>query len=298
MRYIFIYFIIFSLFVNCTETKEKKHSASEEQINYFSLVSSIKLPDKLTFCGESVPLDIPEVKERAERELYLLMQQPGQIILYIKRAGTYFPVFERIIKEEGLPDDLKFLSVAESALYMARSAKDAVGLWQFMAATGKKMGLQIDDYVDERRHPAKSTKAAMKYLKSGFDSQKSWIMAAAGYNMGHENLKDNTEFQGSNNFFDLFLNEETSRYILRIAIIKEIMENPQKYGLDRSKLEIYKPDKVNIITVANAIPNLSDWAQKNGTTYKYVKLLNPWILKRELPHPKSGNSYEIAIPAK
>ncbi|MDQ1266999.1 MAG: rane-bound lytic murein transglycosylase, partial [Bacteroidota bacterium] len=189
------------------------NSLANKQATYIDVLCTIKLPEKLEFCGETVPLDNEEVWERAEREFYTLLQQPGQIILYLKRAGRYFPMFESKLKEAGLPDDMKYLSVAESALYMARSAKDAVGLWQFIASTGKMMGLQIDDYVDERRHPEKSTDAAIKYLLQGYAKHKSWLLAAAGYNMGHENLIENARYQTADDYFDLFLNEETSRYI-------------------------------------------------------------------------------------
>jgi len=296
-HFLFYTGIFLLLFLNCSRTKETKNNfVSSNESNYFKYLSNLKLPEKLSFCGESVPLDIEEVRERAEREFYLFLQTPGQVILYMKRAGRYFPVYDKIFKEMNLPTDLKYLSVCESALYMSRSTKDAVGLWQIIPATAKKLGLQVDDYVDERRHPEKSTEAAMKYLKSGFDSSKSWMLAAAGYNMGHENVKDNTDFQNSKDFFDLFLNEETSRYILRIVVIKEIMEAPEKYGFALEDSQFYKPDNVKYIKVKYAISNLAEWAKKIGTSYKYVKLLNPWILKRELPAPKGDKVYEIAVP--
>ncbi len=287
--------------INCSETKETSSTSTSKitestQSEFYQYLSKVKLPDKLSFCGESVPLDIEEVHERAEREFYMMLQQPGQIILYIKRAGRYFPMFEKILKQQVAPDDLKYLSVAESALYMARSSKDAVGLWQFMPATAKSMGLIVTESVDERRNPEKSTKAAIKYLKQGYDSQKSWMLAAAGYNMGHENLKDNVSFQNSKDFFELFLNEETSRYILRIAIIKELMENAAKYGIEIPKEDLYKPDNFKTVKVDGAIGSIADWAKDHGTTYKYVKLLNPWILKRELPAPPKGSEWEIAVP--
>jgi hypothetical protein len=276
------------------ETNQK----SREQIksgNYLQFFSEVRLPDKLEWCGEEVPLDIPEVRERAEREFYLLLQQPGQLMLYIKRAGRYFPVFEKIISDSKMPSDLKYLSVAESALYMSRSAKDAVGLWQFIPETAQMMGLIVNDQVDERRHVAKSTRAAMKYLKQGYNSSKSWFMAAAGYNMGHENLQSQAQFQGSAQFFDLFLNEETSRYVLRIVLIKELMVNGDAYGLTVSKDEIYKEDDTKTVRVTGKITNLTEWAKRNRTTYKDVKLLNPWILKRELPNPPNGY-WEVLIP--
>ncbi len=264
--------------------------------NFYSYISSLTLPAKLSFCGEEVPLGIPEVRERAEREFYMLLQQPGQIVLYLKRAGKYFPMFERIIRESGMPEDIKYISVAESALYMARSSKGAVGLWQFMEGTAKAMGLHVDEYVDERRHPEKSTYAAMKYLKSGYAGNKSWTLAAAGYNMGHGGLKENIGYQSANDFYDLYLNEETSRYILRIVIIKELMENYAKYGFNIQKQDLYGNEKTRIIDVDYKIDDLAGWAKLNNSTYKNLKVLNPWILKRSLPKPPAGITWKIELP--
>ena len=255
-----------------------------------------KLPAKMELCGEKIPLDDPEIREKAEREFYLLLQQPGQIMLYIKRSGKYFPTFERIIKEAGLPDDLKYLSVAESALYQSQSSKGAVGLWQFMEGTARSHGLRVDKFVDERRNVEKSTYAAMKYLKNGYSAHKSWFLTFAGYNMGNAGISRALDYQFGESFFDLYLNEETSRYIFRIAVIKEIMSNPAKYGFSFPKDEQYKPVKTKIITVDSSISDVSNWAKANKTSYKYVKLLNPWILERSLPAPKSGEKWEIEVP--
>jgi membrane-bound lytic murein transglycosylase D len=259
-------------------------------------IATWTLPERLTFCGEDVPLHIPEVRERAEREFYVNLQTPGQIILYLKRAGRYFPLYERLLRESGVPDDLKYVSVAESALFMARSPKDAVGLWQFIPATAKAMGLVVTDDVDERRHPERSTAAAIKYLHQGFKQTGSWATAAAGYNMGHENLAENQRFQSSHNYYDLFLNEETSRYILRIAIIKHIMEQAGSYGIALPASALYSPTFTRAIPVEGGIANLAEWAAAQGTTYKDVKLLNPWILKRALPTPPKGHLWVIDIP--
>lgn len=280
----------------CNNSSELK-SQINTQVTNFDLVTKQKLPNKLEWCGEKVPLDDDEVRERAEREFYLLLQQPGQVYLYMKRAGKYFPTFEKVLKETGVPDDLKYLAVAESALFMSRSSKGALGFWQFMPETGKKMGLIINDNVDERRHIEKSTYAAVKYLKQGYAGTKSWFLSAAGYNMGHTGVADNLSFQQTDDYFDLFLNEETSRYIFRIAIIKEIMTNPEKYGFKIDKNEIYKAESVKKISWSRAIPDLSEWAKSQGTNYKYVKLLNPWMLERKLDAPESG-SWEILIPKK
>ncbi len=292
------FLLIIFLLISCKETKEVACQQQTSESEYIHFLSTIKLPTQLDFCGEMIPLDIPEVRERAEREFYILLQQPGQIILYLKRSGKYFSMFERILKEENVPDDLKYLSVAESALYMARSPKNAVGLWQFIPETGRSMGLIIDDLVDERCHPEKSTKAAIKYLKDGYSKFKSWTLASAGYNMGHVGVSENLKFQDVKDFFDLFLNEETSRYILRIVIIKEIMKNPAKYGFHLKQEEFYNTDKYKTISYSSSIENLSDWAKQNGTTYKDVKLLNPWILKRLLPSPPKSKNWEIAVPEK
>jgi membrane-bound lytic murein transglycosylase D len=290
--------IVITLLFSCSERKEAIGQAQPDGQTNIQFLSTVKLPEKLDFCGEAVPLNIDEVRERAEREFYVNLQQPGQIILYLKRAGRFFPIFEKILKDNDLPDDLKYIAVAESALYMSKSPKDALGIWQFIAETGKRMGLIVNEFVEERCNVEKSTRAAIKYLKQGFDLYKSWSMAAAGYNMGHPNLSDNVEFQDAKSFFDLYLNEETSRYMLRIVIIKEIMQNAEKYGFILKTEDLYKPERTNIIQCSSEVPNLAQWAKENGTTYKYVKLLNPWILKRKLPAPVKGMEWEIAIPTK
>ncbi|MGA1249781.1 MAG: lytic transglycosylase domain-containing protein [Candidatus Kapaibacteriota bacterium] len=284
------------MLVSC-KGKDNKEPISDRDLraSYLAFLSNVPFPETLTFCGEKVPLDIPEVRERAEREFYLNLQTPGQLILYIKRAGRFFPLFEQMFKEEHVPDDLKYLAVAESALFMARSPKDAIGVWQFMEPTARSMGLRVDEFIDERRHVGKSTKAAIQYLKRGYSASKSWSLAAAGYNMGHGSVKENIDFQKGETFYDLFLNEETSRYILRIAIIKELMEHAKKYGLNISEEDIYKPSKVKTVKVDRPIVDLAEWAINNGTSYKDVKLLNPWILKRALPAPK-GTPYYIDVP--
>lgn len=282
--------------LSCNENTQLISQDIDPKIKqHFEFISKVKLPDNLELCGETIPLDNPEVKERAEREFYLLLQQPGQIMLYLKRSGRYFDMYEKVIRSHNLPEDLKYLSVAESALFQATSSAGAIGLWQFMASTGKAMGLQIDDYVDERRHPEKSTHAAMKYLKQGYNQHGSWLLTLAGYNMGHTGVARSIEHQEGQSYFDLFLNSETSRFIFRIALIKEFMSNAEKYGFDKSSIDYYKDPEAKLILVDSAIPDLAKWAIENGSNYKHVKLLNPWILKKELPRPKSG-SWEILVP--
>lgn len=193
-------------------------------------ISTFHLPKKLDFCGESVPLDDREVRKRMDREFLLNLQWDGQVMLYLKRSGEYFDLFDRILKEEGVPEDLKFLSVAESALFMAQSSKGAVGLWQFIPETGRRYGLRVDDAVDERRDPEKSTRAAVRYLKDNYQRFGSWSLAACAYNQGEGATADDITFQRGTDFYDLYLNEETSRYLFRIVAIKEIMTHPERYG--------------------------------------------------------------------
>jgi len=259
-------------------------------------ISSLALPDRLEFCGEQIPMDDPEVRKRMDREFLLNLQWDGQVMLYLKRSGEYFPIFERVLREENVPDDLKYLSVAESALYQAQSGKGAVGLWQFIPETGRRYGLRIDDYVDERRHPEKSTRAAIRYLKDNRARFGSWALAAAAYNMGEAATKDDLEFQNGESYFDLYMNEETSRYLFRIVAVKEIMSNPRRYGYHLDESDYYRIPPTKQVAVSAEIPNLATWAESQGTTYKNVKLLNPWILKRMLPKPPSGSPYVIAIP--
>ena len=258
-------------------------------------LTAYRLPDTLSFCGEIVPLDQPHIRERAEREFYLMLQDPGQLIINIKRSGIYFPLFDSIALADTVPSDLKYIAVIESALRNARSSKEAYGIWQFIESTGKRMGLEINKEVDERLNVAKATHAAYSYLKEGYATFHSWTMAAAGYNMGHEFLGAEAAYQHDNNFYQLYLNEETSRYIFRIAVMKEIMQHPNRYGLYLRPEDKYAPDNLQTVIVKDGIPDLEEWALQNGTTYRWVKFLNPWILSKHVPAP-SGNSYAIVIP--
>lgn len=288
--FLFLLYLISPLVQNGTDTNVKQLK------NYNTFVSIIELPDTLYLCDEPVDLTNPELRERAEREFLLLMQQTGQVLLYLKRAERYFPLYETYIERFSLPSDLKYVSVAESALYMSRSSAGAVGLWQIMPATGKSLGLRIDKYVDERRHPEKSTVAGLQYLSENYNKFKSWNLGIAAYNRGKYGIANDVEFQMKDNYFDLYLNEETSRYYFRILVIKELMENPEKYGFDVSNLRAYNDGETKEITVKSSIGNIAKWAAEQGTDYKTVKLLNPWILKRELNSP-GNDSYKIRVPA-
>lgn len=260
-------------------------------------IARVRLPERMEFCGEPVPLELPEVREGIERELYILLQQPGQLVLYQKRSGRYFPLFERYLQEFGMPADLKYVAIAESALLpVVQSPKQAMGLWQLIPETARSLGLRVDDFVDERRHPERSTRAALLYLQRGYQLFGSWTLAVAGYNMGHENLQQQLQLQGVRSFYDAFLNEETTRYIYRIVAIKHVLENASRYGVEVLPAERYDAPAVRIVTWAEEIPDLVSWARQQGVRYKDVRLLNPWILQPRLPAPAAGQFYEIALP--
>jgi hypothetical protein len=193
-----------------------------------------------------------------------------------------------------MPSDLKYLAIAESALLpTARSPKEAVGLWQIIPETARQLGLRVDSLVDERRHPERSTQAAIEYLRRGYERFGSWTLAAAGYNMGHDALQQQLQRQGVQSFYDAFLNEETTRYIYRILAIKHLLENAAQFGL---ALAPYPALRGRRIRWEREIPDLVAWARQQGVRYRDVRVLNPWILRDQLPAPPPGAAYEILLP--
>ncbi|MBA3035233.1 MAG: LysM peptidoglycan-binding domain-containing protein [Desulfobacterium sp.] len=233
----------------------------------------------LTFCGEPVPFELQDVKERFEKEILLSSWDRAQVLLWLKRSRRYLPHIEKILKENGMPDDLKYIAVAESALRPnATSNKSAVGYWQFIHSTGLNYGLTINENKDERRNFFTSTQAAVSYLRQLNSMLGSWTLAAAGYNMGEEGLLAQIHEQETNNFYRLYLPEETQRYIFRILSIKLIMQNPAKYGFKLEDKDYYPPisfDRVDI-ECSDRIP-LMLIAKAASTTFKEIKDLNPEI---------------------
>lgn len=298
MKYNIFILVIFIIFTYSSAIIDANAYYGKDTDKYNSKESNGELvipefPKQLDFCGERVPLEIPEVRERAEREFYLLLQQSGQLCLYLKRAGVYFPIYEKLLRENNMPTDLKYLSVAESALFQSRSSKEAFGLWQLMKGTAQSHGLIVNDFIDERANVAKSTKAALKYLSNAKKTLGSWTLAAAGYNMGVAGVKNALATQGVNNYYDLYLNSETSRFVFRIVIIKEFMSNADKYGLNFSEDELYSLGSTKTIKVKGPVEDLISWSKLNHYLYKDVRLLNPWILKTKLP----AGDWELLVPS-
>lgn len=255
-----------------------------------------KVPQKVSFAGENVPLERFEVYERLDRELLVNSFYHTSTSYILKLMPRYFPTIERILKEEGVPEDFKFLCVAESSLQNLRSPAGAEGFWQFLSATAKGYGLEVNAFIDERYHLEKATRAACKYLKEAKSKFGTWTAAAASYNCGMGGYNGYASYQGSSNYYDLLLPEETNRYIFRIIALKLVLSNPKAYGFNLDSSDTYQPYKTRTVAVNTPITNLSSWAQSQGTSYKMVRLLNPWIRGKEIPN-KSGKTYYIEIPA-
>lgn len=260
-------------------------------------VYALELPDTLSFAGELVPLHSPDLRERLDRELLVNTYWQSNMMLLLKRANKYFPTIEKILKEEGVPTDLKYLSVIESGLENAISPAGAKGFWQIMRTTGKEYGLEVNSNVDERYHIAFSTQMAVQYLKKAKDKFGSWTLAAASYNRGMSGIQRNLNAQKVESYFDLLLGKETSRYVFRILAVKEIIENPSKYGYVFDDTDLYYSVPVRYHGLDTAISNLTSFAQKMGVNYKVLKIHNPWLLQNHLNN-KSRKYYEIAIPEK
>jgi membrane-bound lytic murein transglycosylase D len=259
-----------------------------------SLINALKITEPLTFCSEPVPLSDPDVKERLERELLLSLDNSDDVILWLKRANRYFPHIEKVLKNNSLPDDLKYIVIAESSLKpLATSSKGAVGFWQFIENTGVKYGMKINNDIDERRNFFTSTEAAAAYLKNLHALFDSWTLAVAAYNMGEEGLKTEMLVQKVNNYYQLYLNQETQRYVFRILAAKIILSNPEKYGYYLTEEDLYKPvqfDRVEI--TANQPVPLYIIARAANTYFKVIKDLNPHIKNYYLPAGK----YDLLVP--
>ena len=256
-----------------------------------------QLPEKLDFCSEDVPLDRWEVRERLDRELLSNFYTHGAQLYIIKLSGRYMPIIEERLKANNVPDDLKYVCVAESSLQQnALSGVGAASFWQFMKDTGPRYGLEVNEEVDERFNVAKATDAACAYFKEAHDKFGSWTAAAASYNCGMGGYKNQVDFQGAGNYYDLIFPDETNRYVFRILALKYLLKNQQAAGNIIEPAEMYKPLKGRDVEVTATIPDLAVWAKDNNTTYKMLKIYNPWLRAHKLT-VKPGKKYVIQLPA-
>lgn len=258
-------------------------------------VALFDLPAELSFAGEKVPLEQGDVVERLERELYVNAYWESNLILLFKRSKKYLPEIERLLQEQGVPDDFKYLAIAESGLLNASSAAGAKGYWQILEATGKEYGLEITESVDERYHLEQSTLAATSYLKKAHQKFGDWTAVAASYNMGQSGFSKRQEEQLHRNYYDLYLNEETSRYLFRILAFKLLFENPAAFGYHLQEKDYYSLPEFREIEVSADLPDLAKWAKEQGSSYKHLKRYNPWLRAQEL-EVKKGKGYTIRLP--
>jgi len=274
------------------EIKSRKDNSN----SYFNGISRpYKLPDSVSFAGERMPLENFDTRESLEREVITSAYRHSSTILIIKRANRYFPVIEKILKKYNIPDDFKYLAVAESDLSNMVSPAGATGFWQIMPETGKEKGMEINAEVDERYNVEKSTDFACEYFLKSFEKYGNWTLVAASYNGGRNGIDDQIEIQHEKNYYDLLLNEETARYIFRAVSYKLIISDPVAYGFEINKNELYPEIRFNEVKVDSTITDFSNFARKFGTNYKLLKLLNPWLRKPYLTN-KTGKTYLIKIP--
>jgi membrane-bound lytic murein transglycosylase D len=259
-------------------------------------VTAPQLPNAYTLFGEKVPMQDQDVRERFDRELIINTYMQGSTVQIIKQMGRWFPMIEERLKANGVPDDFKYLCVAESALNTtAASGVGASGFWQFMKGTAPSYGLEVNDNVDERYNVLKSTDAACAYLKQAYAKLGSWTAAAASYNCGMGGYNGQANAQGTYNFYNLWLPNETMRYIYRILALKYILENTSRSGYAISKADMYPAYDARVMKLNYSIPSLVQFALENGTTYKMIKTYNPWLRDKSLKN-SSGKMYEILLP--
>jgi len=258
-------------------------------------VQALNIPEEIQFAGETMQLTETDLKERMDKELLVNTYWQSNTLLMIKRANKYFPQIEKILAEEGVPEDFKYLALIESGLENVTSSAGAKGFWQIMRATGRELGLEVNANVDERYNIELATRVACKYLKKAKEKLGSWTLAAASYNRGISGIRRIMEKQQADNYYDLLLGTETKRYIFRILAVKEIVESPEHYGFYIKEAQKYTPLQYTTVEVDTAITNIARFSKQMGVNYKIMKIYNPWLLQNHLNN-KSRKLYNIALP--
>ncbi|HQI69496.1 MAG TPA: lytic transglycosylase domain-containing protein [Bacteroidales bacterium] len=261
----------------------------------FYKIFSVKIPERLAFAGEEVPLDKFYVREGLDRELLVNSYWQSNTLLLLKRSFRYFPVMDSVLQANKVPMDFKYLALIESGLENIVSPAGAAGYWQFLKGTGLSYGLEINQEVDERYNLEKSTEAACIYLKKAYNKYHNWTLAAASYNMGMAGLDVVLKDQKTDNYYDLFLNKETQRYVYRILALKLIYLTPVYYGFYLRNIDMYPALPVYSVSVDSAVSNWPDFAKQHNSNYRTLKELNPWIIKYTLTN-KEHKKYKVWFP--
>ena len=270
-------------------------TSAEQQSSQTLRVEALDIPNVMTFAGERVPLQDTDVRERLDREIHVNTYWHSNMLLMIKKANRFFSEIEPLLKKYNLPDDFKYLAVAESGLDNVTSHAGASGFWQFMKATGKEYGLEINNYVDERYNLELATKVAAQYLINSKELFGSWTNAAAAYNAGNAGITKQMKRQDATDYYSLLLNSETGRYVFRILAFKEILSNPEKYGFYVDQQDLYQAIPTKTIIIETPIEDFAKFAKQQGINYKILKIHNPWLRDTYLKNV-SGKAYSIKIP--
>jgi membrane-bound lytic murein transglycosylase D len=276
------------------ENKKDIATKAADAVNAGTFTSP-KLPKEMSFAGEKVPLERLDVQEMFDRELIYNYYSQGHMLYLLKLSKRFFPIIEQRLKDQGIPDDFKYLCVAESNLQNLTSHVGAQGYWQFMSSTAPGYNLEVSNDVDDRYKIENSTDAACKYLKQAYAKFGNWTAAAASYNCGMGGYNSQATFQKTKYYYDLQLPVETNKYIFRILSFKHIFTNAEQLGFRLTNDDLYRDIPTRTLTVSSSITNLADWAITNGSNYKMLKLLNPWLRSRSLS-VKPGKRYEIKLP--
>ena len=293
--------VICGLFIQAIQSPEVASQTTEtatkveQQSSQILRVEALDIPNVMTFAGERVPLQDTDVRERLDREIHVNSYWHSNMLLMIKKANRFFSEIEPLLKKYNLPDDFKYLAVAESGLDNVTSHAGASGFWQFMKATGKEYGLEINNYVDERYNLELATKVAAQYLINSKELFGSWTNAAAAYNAGNAGITKQMKRQDATDYYSLLLNSETGRYVFRILAFKEILSNPEKYGFYVDQQDLYQAIPTKTIIIDTPVTDFAKFAKQQGINYKILKIHNPWLRDTYLKNA-SGKAYSIKIP--
>ena len=286
---------VFILIAQQQLVTEKQWPKTIEDFNNGHWVSAHPIPKEMTFASEAVPLHNPDIQERLDREILVNAYWQSNAFLLLKRAHKYGTLIDSILVAERVPLDFKYLAVIESGLQNVTSPAGAKGFWQFMRGTAKEFDLEVNNNVDERFNLVLSTQAAARYLKQARDEFGSWTLAAAAYNAGRSGIRRELNRQGVTDYYDLLLNEETSRYVFRILAVKRLLEAPEQYGFQFNKDQLYQRIPTYRVIVDTAVTDFVAFAEKFGINYKILKIHNPWLREAHLNNA-SRKKYTLDIP--